>query len=178
MKFRYAIQGTAALLLLLAGCSQTAPDTREADTKALKDLETQWNADYKSKDLDKAVAHYTADAVLMSPGAPAASTAEARKALIKELVDDPAGSLTFQTASVEVARSADLAASRGTYTMTMTDPKTKKPVTDHGSYVTVYKKQADGMWKAVSDINVSDLPPVVPAAAKRAPARQGKKKRK
>ena len=40
----------------------------------------------------------------------------------------------------------------------MTNPKTKKPVTDKGKYVTVYKKQADGSWKAVADILNSDMP--------------------
>jgi ketosteroid isomerase-like protein len=57
-----------------------------------------------------------------------------------------------------VAGSGDLAYSRGTYTMTMTDPKTKKPVTDHGSYVTDYRKQPDGSWKAVADIVTSEVP--------------------
>ncbi len=43
--------------------------------------------------------------------------------------------------------------------MTMTNPKTKKPVEDKGSYVTVYKKQADGNWKAIEDINTSEVAP-------------------
>jgi len=43
--------------------------------------------------------------------------------------------------------------------MTLTDAKRKKPVTDKGSYVTGYRKQADGSWKAVSDINVSEVAP-------------------
>jgi ketosteroid isomerase-like protein len=29
-------------------------------------------------------------------------------------------------------------------------------VTDKGNYVTAYKKQADGSWKAIQDINTSD----------------------
>jgi hypothetical protein len=32
--------------------------------------------------------------------------------------------------------------------MTMTDPKTKKAVTEKGKYVTAYKKQADGSGKS------------------------------
>jgi ketosteroid isomerase-like protein len=43
--------------------------------------------------------------------------------------------------------------------MTMTDPKTKKVLTEKGRYVTVYKKQADGGWKAVVDIDSEDAPP-------------------
>ncbi len=43
----------------------------------------------------------------------------------------------------------------GTYSMTVSD-RDKKPVTDKGKYVTVYKKQADGSWKAVHDMWNSD----------------------
>jgi hypothetical protein len=41
----------------------------------------------------------------------------------------------------------------------MTDPKTKKVLTGKGKYVTVYKRQADGGWKAVADIWNEDAPP-------------------
>jgi ketosteroid isomerase-like protein len=43
--------------------------------------------------------------------------------------------------------------------MTMTNPKNKKPVEDKGSYLTVFKKQADGGWKAIEDINTSEIAP-------------------
>jgi hypothetical protein len=41
----------------------------------------------------------------------------------------------------------------------VTDPATKQPIHDKGSYATVYKKLADGTWKAVSDIASSATPP-------------------
>jgi ketosteroid isomerase-like protein len=62
---------------------------------------------------------------------------------------------------VEVAKSGDLGYTQGTYTMTTTDPKTKKPVTDKGKC----KKQADGTWKAVADMSSSDTP--LPAPGKK-----------
>ena len=71
--------------------------------------------------------------------------------------------LNFQATKVDVASSGDLAYTRGAYTMTATDPATKKPMNDHGSYVTTYRKQADGSWKAVMDIATSEVP-VMPAA--------------
>jgi len=46
----------------------------------------------------------------------------------------------------------------------LTNPKDKKPITDKGKYLTVFKKQADGNWKAVADMVSSDLP--LPGAAK------------
>ena len=60
---------------------------------------------------------------------------------------------------VDVAKSGDLGYSQGTNTWTMTDPKTKKVLTGKGKYVTVFKKQADGNWKAVADIAIEDAPP-------------------
>ena len=61
---------------------------------------------------------------------------------------------------VEVAKSGDLGYAQGGYTMTMTDPKTKKVLTVNGKYVEVFRKQADGGWKAVEDIINEDAPPV------------------
>ena len=57
----------------------------------------------------------------------------------------------FATDRVIVAKSGELASSRGHYTMTYTDPGTKKPKTESGSYLTVYRKAADGSWQAVED---------------------------
>ena len=90
MKNAAAFCGLTALGLMLAGCAQTPPDTREADTKALKDNETQWNQDFASKDAEKLVAHYADDAVLMSPGMPASSGKDAIRKTLKDMAADPA----------------------------------------------------------------------------------------
>jgi ketosteroid isomerase-like protein len=78
------------------------------------------------------------------------------------MVADPALSLKFHATKVEVAKSGDVDYTQGTYTMTVTDPKTKQLIHDHGSYVTTYRKQPDGTWKAVADIATSDVPPPAP----------------
>lgn len=161
-----------AATMLAAGlmaCNQTpAPaanataSNHDADVQAIKDNEKQWVQDFAAKDVSKLAGHYTDDAVLMTPGEPAASGKAEIQKRIDELVKDPALSLQFQASAVDVASSGDLGYSRGTYTMTMTDPKTKKAITDHGSYVTDYRKQADGSWKSVADIVVSEVP-MIPA---------------
>ena len=56
--------------------------------------------------------------------------------------------------------------SAGTYEMTATDSATHKVINDHGSYVTTYRKQADGSWRAVADIATSAVPPTPPAKKK------------
>jgi len=54
------------------------------------------------------------------------------------------------------SKSDDMAYLQGTYTMT--DPMTKKPMTDKGKYLTVFTKQPDGSWKAIADAFNSDPP--------------------
>jgi uncharacterized protein (TIGR02246 family) len=153
-------------VLFTAGCASTpppAPDTRDADAKAIHDNEDAWNNDFVAKDVAKLQAHYTDDATLMAPGMPPTHGKEAIGKVLKEMVGDPALSLKFQATRVEVAKNGDFGYSEGTYTMSMTNPVTKKPMTDKGSYVTVYTKQADGAWKAISDIASSEAPPAPPA---------------
>ena len=163
MKAMGALCIAAVLSFTMAGCNQAPPDTHDADMKAINDLEAQWNKDYAARDGDKIAAYYADDAVLMAPGAPAMSGKEAIHTGIQQMLSDPALTLQFQATKVEVARSGDLGYSWGKYQMTATDPATKKPVNDHGSYVTTYRKQADGTWKAVADIATSEVPPPTPA---------------
>ena len=74
-----------------------------------------------------------------------------------DLLTNPGLMISWKTTKVEVAKAGDLAYVSGTYEETMTDA-TGKPVNDHGKYVEIFKKQADGTWKVVADIWNSDLP--------------------
>ena len=162
MKRIISLACVAGIAMMMAACNQ-APDTHDADVQAIKTLETNWQQDYAGKNPDKLSAYYADDAVLMAPGMAATSGKDAIHTLISQMVTDPAMSLKFQASKVDAAKSGEVAWSQGTYTMTMTDPNTKQVVNDHGSYVTIYHKQADGSWKAVSDIASSSVPPPAPA---------------
>jgi ketosteroid isomerase-like protein len=59
---------------------------------------------------------------------------------------------------VTEAQSGDLGYTQGTETYTITDPKTGKPMSDRGKWLTIRKKQADGTWKIVQDAWNSDMP--------------------
>ena len=161
-----AFIGMSAIALMATACNQ-APDTHDADVQAIKDVEAQWNKDYEAKDLEKIAAHYADDATLMAPGMPSSTGKDAIHTALKEMVADAALSLKFQATKVDVAKSGELGYAQGAYTLTVTDPQTKQLIHDHGSYVTVYRKQADGTWKAVSDIASSDVPPPAPVPEKK-----------
>lgn len=160
-----------AVVLLLAGvsCSEPpkkAPDTRAADEKAVRDGEAAWANDWSSKDLNKIMDHYADDATLMVTNAPVMKGTDAIRDGLKQMLADPNVSLNFTASTAEVSKGGDLAYTQGTYTMTETDPKTKRPVTEKGKYLTVYKKQSDGSWKAIEDISNADAAPVSPTPAK------------
>jgi len=150
-----------AFALLTTGCSNAPtppPDTRAADLQAVKDVEAAWNKDVAAKDPDKWASYFAEDGSGLYPGAATVNGKAAIRAAIAPFLADPNFSLTFQSTRAMASKGGDMVYSQGTYTMTLTDPKTKKPMTDKGKYLTVYMKQADGSWKAVADTFNSDSP--------------------
>jgi ketosteroid isomerase-like protein len=150
------------LATLLAGCSSappTPPDNRAADAKAIRDTEAAWSQAMATKDSDKITAYYAEDASLFVPEMPVVTGKANIASVFKTLVDDKNFALSFSADKAVASRSGDLGFTQGGYTMTSTNPRSKKPVTDKGKYVTVYMKQADGGWKAVADIFNTDEQP-------------------
>ncbi len=159
----------ATSLVFLLGCSTAqppaAPDTRAADEKAIRDGEAQWVKDFATKDPEKVLAHYADDADSMIPEMKLMAGHDSIRAGLKEEFSDPNSTLDFRPAKVVVAKSGEFAYSQGTYDYNSTDPKTKKTVKEHGNYVEVYKKQADGSWKVAEDIATQEAPPAPVAPA-------------
>ena len=165
-----ALLGGAALAIGLSGCSQQAakaadPAQSAAAAAQIKAGEAAWVKDYANRDVNRAVAHYAGDAMLMPAGMDRMSGPKAIRGGLEGLTKDPNFQLSFAAERVEVAASGDLAYTRGTYRMQTTDPKTKKPQVETGSYITTYKKQPDGSWKAVDDMAAPGSPPAAAAAA-------------
>jgi len=145
------------LSLSVTACKEKAPDTT-ADAQALRDNEAAWVKDWQAKDVDKITAHYAPDATLLIAGIPVMKGTDAIKAGLGGMLKDPHLSLTFSPTSVVIAKGDDLAYTQGVYTMTYTEPKTGMTLIEKGKYVTVYKKQDDGSWKVVEDIDNADGP--------------------
>ncbi|TFU06238.1 nuclear transport factor 2 family protein [Polymorphobacter arshaanensis] len=150
-------------LVVLAGCDKqpNPPKVGEAEAIAtqIRLDEARWQADWKARDAQKLAAHYTDDAVVMIPGRAVAKGSTEIAGAIAGALTDPQFTLVFASDAISVAASGDLAVSRGRYIETDSDPVTKAPLTTRGSYVTVYKPQADGKWRAVWDINTPSAQP-------------------
>jgi ketosteroid isomerase-like protein len=157
-------------LVLLSACKMDGQERQgHADSaaieKQIRDIEAQWKNEYNAHDVDALVAHYADNAALANPGAPLATDAAARRAALAQVVADPNLKHDFAADRVLVAKSGELAASRGHYTMQTTDPATKQPKIETGTYMTVYSKQADGSWKAIEDAVIPGAPSTKSAAA-------------
>ena len=126
--------------------------------QAIKDTEVAWAKSAAAKDADKFASVYTDDGSLLLQDTPAINGKDAIGKAIKGMMSDPNFALSFHGARWDVAKSGEMGFSQGTYTMTMTNPKTKKPAPEKGKYLTIFKKQADGTWKAVEDMVSSDGP--------------------
>ena len=160
MKFRWTVLVmTCAMAIAAAGCEeehlQQVPDTRAANEAAIRAASQDWSAAASSRDLEKAVSFYADDATYNPPGAPLAAGKDAIRKVWASVVAIPGGNLRWETAKVEVARSGDLAYDTGAYTLTKNDAN-GKPVTSKGKYVVVWKKQTDGKWKVIEDIDNPD----------------------
>jgi uncharacterized protein (TIGR02246 family) len=150
------------LLLLLSVSSNGLVDTA-ADEATLKGMTAAWLDAYNAGDVEKIVAMYTEDAVLMPPHAAVANghagiraflttdTAAAKAAGVKLVLD--AGAAT-------VGIEGDTGWESGYYTVSDASGAT----VDSGSYMSVARK-ANGQWHLIRDTYNSDRPLPAPAPA-------------
>lgn len=120
--------------------------------QALRDADEQWSKVAGAKDLDKTVAFYAEDAVVLPPNAPMVTSKAGIHDLWKGFLDS-LSDINWKTTRVQAAKSGEMALLVGTYELTMKDG-TK----DKGKYCEVWKKQANGQWKCTTDMFSSDLP--------------------
>jgi len=146
------------LFALTIACSRTVPSSQSADVAAVRSVEAAWVKDIATKDVDKFASYYSDDASLLMPNEMMISGKDNIKAALKPMLADPNFALTFQSTRGDTSKSGDVVYVIGTYSMTTSSPRDQKPVTDQGKYLTVFKKQADGSWKAVAGMINSDLP--------------------
>ena len=156
MRTRKLILIVCAIVLPLAVVCNFPPTATAADDKAVRDADAEWSKAAASKDVDKTVAFYADDAIVMPPNAERATTKEAIRKVWKDLLTD--AQVSWKATKVEVAKSGDIGFISGTYEVTMNDIVTGKPVKDRGKYLEVWEKHADGSWKCAADIWNSDIP--------------------
>lgn len=158
----------ALTVVVAAGCGQpssTAPTPSSAgaatDEATIRSGTIGWTEAYNAGDVDKIVALYTDDAVVMPTNAPALNGHAAIKDfLTKDIAALKAAGLTAKDGVGDVGISGDLAWHAGTSSVIDAAGKT----VETGKYVEVWQR-ANGKWLIVRDIWNDDAPPE-PAPAK------------
>ena len=166
MRLRHLALGIGTVIALSA-CAPAAPppvDTA-ADEAALKAVTAAWLEAYNAGDVEKIVAMYTEDAVLMPPHAAVATGHAAIRAfLTADTAAAKAAGVKLAPGTGTAGVAGDTGWESGSYTATDATGAT----VDSGSYLSVSRKM-NGKWLYVRDTYNSDrplpAPPPAPAAA-------------
>jgi uncharacterized protein (TIGR02246 family) len=160
------VAGTVIALSACAPAAAPAVDTA-ADEAALKAITAAWLAAYNVGDVEKIVAMYTDDAVLMPPHAPVANGHAAIRAF---LTADTAAAKTAGVKLVPGAATAGVSGDTGWESGSYTIVDASGATVDSGSYLSVARR-SNGKWLYIRDTYNSDrplpAPPPAPAAAKK-----------
>ncbi len=159
------IVGTLTALSACAPAPAAPPpvDTA-AEEAALKAATATWLESYNAGDVEKIVALYAEDGVLMPPHAPVATGHAAIRVF---LAADTAGAKAAGIKLVPGATTAGVAGDTGWESGSFTAVDAAGTVVDSGSYLSVSRK-VNGKWLYVRDTYNSDRPP--PPAPAPAPA--------
>jgi ketosteroid isomerase-like protein len=144
--------GMAICLGFSVGC-QRPTGLSEADRTAIRQAD---EADTKMMNAKNWLGYldlYTEDAIQLPPN----QAAVQGKAGIQAWHEAFPPFSNFQEQSLEIEGQGGLAYDRGTYSMTLTPPGAA-PIEDHGKYLIIWRKQADGSWKVAREMFNSDRP--------------------
>jgi ketosteroid isomerase-like protein len=139
--------------------------TRPAE-RILRDLDAQWSKAAAIKDLERTIAFYSDDAIVLPPNATTAATKETIRNLWKDVLAAPGLVVSWKPSKVKLGHNGAMAWVSGTYELTMNDA-IGKPMNDRGKYLEVWEKQTDGNWKCAADMWNSDLATSATASAEK-----------
>ena len=150
-------------VLTFGGCAPAAPPAVDtaADEAALKATTRTWLEAYNAADVEKIVALYAEDAVLMPPHAPVANGHAEIRAF---LTADTAGAKSAGIKLVPGTSTAGVAGDTGWESGSYTATDASGAVVDSGSYLSVSHK-SNGKWLYIRDTYNSDRPQPAPAPA-------------
>jgi uncharacterized protein (TIGR02246 family) len=154
----WLVAGVVALI----GFAHTATPAAGPDEAAVRAQTTSWAKAYNSGDAKAVAALYAEDALLLPPGAPAASGRAAILAYFtKDIAAAKAAGVVFNLkGKTDVGVSGDMGWESGTYTATVNGE-----VVESGKFLSVSRKK-DGQWLYIRDTWNADAPPAAAAAKK------------
>ncbi len=124
-------------------------DDDEASAKAITKLDDDWSAAAVARDVERVASFYADDAIAYPPNEPVALGKNAARAVWARFFEIPSFEISWKTTHAQVT--GDLGFTSGTYTDSFKGDDGAL-VKEQGKYLCVWKRQADGSWKAIHDM--------------------------
>ena len=153
MRAQFGVAALAAALVL-TGCQGKKNGAGAA--VAIRNADLAFAKATAEHGVDGWVSYFADSGVMVVPGRTIVGRAAIRELMATELGDTTVA-LTWRPVSVEVSPGGNMGYSIGRWDRT-SRVDAGAPVR-HGSYVTIWRKQGDGTWKAVLDIVNADPAP-------------------
>jgi ketosteroid isomerase-like protein len=126
--------------------------------EAIRAADAAWLKAFRAKDLDASVGFLDANGSMLVPHAPIVTGKKAVKKLIAAGFDLKDYKLSWRPDKAGVARSGELGYTSGKYKVSFMDAS-GRTIFEKGKYLMIWKKQKNGDWKVLFDMNNSDSPP-------------------
>ena len=141
-----------SLIVTLAACQATPPPLSDADKTAIRAVSDSFVAYVRANRDSASASLFTEHAVWMPANR---GIVEGRPAILATFRAAPA--LTgFTLMNIDVDGRGYLAYVRGTYAFAMLAADGKSTMGDHGKFLEIRRRQADGKWLLAADIFNSD----------------------
>ena len=145
---------SSLLLVALAACARRVDVV--AARAALQDADRAFDRATTERRLDGWVDFFAEDGAMLAPGGPVSGKAAIRDHMARAL-SDTSFTLRWRPTASDVGAAGDLGYTVGQYEARHRDEKGSVAVRT-GTYLTVWKRQADASWKVALDVGVEDLP--------------------
>jgi uncharacterized protein (TIGR02246 family) len=140
------------VMIMMTGCATTGPTASQSDAfrKAVDEIYRIWSRTNLNPDLEGFIAIWDAKAVKMAAGKPTA----VGPAAIREMKQKAFATTVYDTFDIkteEYQLAGEFGWARGIYTIVSHPKAGGASVSDVGTYVTLFHRQADGSWKVYRD---------------------------
>lgn len=139
------------LTIVVFSCQEASVDLATEEASIMK-ADSTWSAlSAEGKDVSKIVSFFADDAVVLSPGQPAARGKEALRKFVEESLKIPGFSISWRSSDIKFSPDGKLAYMYGENVTNMND-STGNKISIPGRGYSIWRKEPDGSWKCVVDV--------------------------
>jgi ketosteroid isomerase-like protein len=150
-----AVAVIVALTFFRTANATASPQSSTLET--LAKLRETWVQDLRTKQLEPILNLYAPDAAFLQPDGERIVGSAALRTLFQTIMASFNSDLTLHSQNLEA--SGDLAYDSGDFQETLTNIATGAKISSKGSYVIIYKRQANGSWQIVQHVWTGTPPP-------------------